>query len=39
MVIDLSRRVLLRIKDYVCVDVSHNLISYSHLTLYGQCIG
>jgi hypothetical protein len=31
----LSRRVLLRIKDCGCVDISSNLVSYSHSTLYG----
>jgi hypothetical protein len=39
MVIDLSRRVLLRINDHGCVDISPNLWSCSHLTLYGQGIG
>jgi hypothetical protein len=39
MVIDLSMWVLLRIKDYGCVNISSNLGSYSHSTLYGQGIG
>jgi hypothetical protein len=30
---------LLSIKDYGCVDISHNLGSYNHSTLYGQGIG
>jgi hypothetical protein len=29
---------LLRIKDYSCVDISPNLVSYSHSILYGQGI-
>jgi hypothetical protein len=39
MVIDLSRRVLLRIKDYGSVGISPILRSCSHSTLYGQGIG
>jgi hypothetical protein len=32
-------RVLLRIKDCDCVDISPNLGPYSHSTMYGQGIG
>jgi hypothetical protein len=39
VVIDLSRRVLLRIKDSGCIDISPNLGSYSHSILHGQGIG
>jgi hypothetical protein len=39
MVIDLSRRVLLRINDYGCVDISHNLVLYNHSIMYGHDIG
>jgi hypothetical protein len=39
MVIDLSSQVLLRIKESGCVDISPNLGSCSHSTLYGQGIG
>jgi hypothetical protein len=39
MMIDLSRRNCWRIKDYGCVNISPNLGSYNHSTLYGQGIG
>jgi hypothetical protein len=39
VVIDLSMRVLLRIKDYDCVDIAPNIVSYIHSTLYVQGIG
>jgi hypothetical protein len=39
VVIVLSMRVLLRIKDCDCVDISPNLGLYSHSTMYGQGIG
>jgi hypothetical protein len=35
VVIDLSMRVLLRIKDCGCVDISPNLGPYNHSILYG----